>query len=172
MTMTAIGKVPGCSKAAASLTENGHTVPGIDTVERFARALGVEPCWLAFGNEGQRVFREKIPKSERAQDKSDQSTYEQTFTYKEAGKRVSERRKALNMSLRTVGEAAGISYQTVKLIESGDSIPKVDSLHRLAIALDVAPCWLAYGVGEPPIDPAVGSVPLDTQSAPTADAKA
>ena len=24
-------------------------IPGVDTVERLARALGVSPCWLAHG---------------------------------------------------------------------------------------------------------------------------
>lgn len=172
MTMTAIGKVPGCSKSAASLTENGHTVPGIDTVERFARALGVEPCWLAFGSEGAKVFKEKTKRSDRQLEEINLSSYEPTFGYKDVGRRVFDRRKALNLSLRTVGAAAGISYQTVKLIESGEAVPKVDSLHRLAIALDVAPCWLAYGVGDPPIDPAEAGLQRGTQSEPTEDAKA
>lgn len=152
--------------------ENGEVTPQIDTVEKIARAIGVQPCWLAFGYDGEKPFREKVARADRPENGIKPICDNDCTDSVIVGQRLKQRRKALGLSLRQVGTAAGISYQTVNLIECGEAIPKVDSLHRLAIALDVAPCWLAYGVGEPPIDPAVGSRPLDTQSAPTADAKA
>ena len=51
--------------------------------------------------------------------------------------------------MRTLSAAAGISVQTWSNTESGVTIPKVDSLERMSVALDVAPSWLAYGDDEP-----------------------
>jgi transcriptional regulator with XRE-family HTH domain len=31
--------------------EHGHTEPSLATIEQLAAALGVTPCWLAFGCE-------------------------------------------------------------------------------------------------------------------------
>lgn len=167
-----IARRAGIGNTTTARIERGERTPQIDTVERIARALGVEPCWLAFGLDGDKPFNLKSKCTKPETDVPAICEIVMTSAYTGVAKRLTDRRSALGLSLRQVGTAAGISYQTVNLIECGEAIPKVDSLHRLAIALDVAPCWLAYGVGEPPSDPAVGSRPLDTQSAPTADAKA
>ena len=169
---TDIGRKAGLGHQTATQIERSLRTPQIDTVERIARALCVEPCWLAFGLDGDKPFNLKSKVTKPETDVPATCEIVMTSAYLGVAKRLTDRRSALGLSLRQVGTAAGISYQTVNLIECGEAIPKVDSLHRLAIALDVAPCWLAYGVGDPPIDPAVGSRQLDTQSAPTADAKA
>lgn len=50
--------------------------------------------------------------------------------------------------MRQLSEAAGISVQTWSNTEAGKTVPKVDSLERMAVALNVAPAWLAYGYVE------------------------
>ena len=32
--------------------EHGQTEPSLSTIEQLAAALGVSPCWLAFGDQG------------------------------------------------------------------------------------------------------------------------
>src|SRR5438105_2603633 len=46
----------GLSPPTAANIESGGDMPAIDTVEHLARALGVAPCWLAFGVLGERTF--------------------------------------------------------------------------------------------------------------------
>lgn len=169
---TEIGRRAGVHSTTTTRIERGERTPQIDTVERIARALDVEPCWLAFGFDGGKPFNLKSKVTRPETDVPDICTGGLTTAYLGVAKRLSERRSALGLSLRQVGTAAGISYQTVNLIECGEAVPKVDSLHRLAIALDVAPCWLAYGVGDPPIDPAEAGLQRGTQSEPTEGAKA
>lgn len=169
---TDIGRSAGLGHQTTTQIERGLRTPQIDTVERIARALDVEPCWLAFGFDGGKPFNLKSKVTRPETDVPDISTSGLTTAYLGVAKRLSDRRSALGLSLRQVGTAAGISYQTVNLIECGEAVPKVDSLHRLAIALDVAPCWLAYGVGDPPIDPAEAGLQRGTQSEPTEGAKA
>lgn len=169
---TEIGRRAGIGHQTTTRIERGERTPQIDTVELIARALQVEPCWLAFGFDGGKPFNLKSKVTKPETDVPDIATSELTSAYLGVAKRLSDRRSALGLSLRQVGTAAGISYQTVNLIECGEAVPKVDSLHRLAIALDVAPCWLAYGVGDPPIDPAEAGLQRGTQSEPTEGAKA
>jgi transcriptional regulator with XRE-family HTH domain len=40
----------GVSTTTIIDTEHGRRVPGADTLERLAIALGVEPAWLAYGD--------------------------------------------------------------------------------------------------------------------------
>lgn len=167
-----IALAAGLTPSTATRMENGEVTPQIDTVEKIAKAIGVQPCWLAFGYDGDKPFREKVSRPDKSHTDIKLITAEDATNSALVGKRLQYRRKALNLSLRQVGTAAGISYQTVNLIECGEAVPKVDSLHRLAIALDVAPCWLAYGVGDPPIDPAEAGLQRGTQSEPTEGAKA
>jgi len=47
--MLALAKRSGVSNATINDIEKGRQLPAVDTVERLARALGVRPCWLAFG---------------------------------------------------------------------------------------------------------------------------
>lgn len=61
--------------------------------------------------------------------------------------RLKLKRDQLGLSLRQLSEAAGVSFETIRKIETGKAIPKVDTCERIAIALGVSPCWLAFGVG-------------------------
>lgn len=55
--------------------------------------------------------------------------------------------EARSLSLRAVAKAAGISAQSLLLTEAGETVPLVSTCEALAVALDVSPCWLAYGYG-------------------------
>ncbi len=50
LTYSALGELAGMSHATVQNIEIGRTVPGIDTVERLARALSLDPRWFAYGN--------------------------------------------------------------------------------------------------------------------------
>lgn len=67
--------------------------------------------------------------------------------YKAVGERCKQAREARSLSLRAVAKAAGISAQSLLLTESGETVPLVSTCEALAVALDVSPCWLAYGYG-------------------------
>jgi transcriptional regulator with XRE-family HTH domain len=54
------------------------------------------------------------------------------------------------LTLRAVASAAGVSPQSILLIEKGESEPRISTVEEIAVALDVAPGWLAYGEGEGP----------------------
>lgn len=132
--------------------EQGNQHPGIDIVERMAAGLGVSPCWLAFGDEGPEPFQQKRPRSSLPLDlpSPEPGPLEIEDLHQRTGARLRLRREELALSLRQLADSAGVSYQTIAYIEAGSTVPKVDSVHRLAVALDVAPCWLAYGVGRKP----------------------
>ena len=50
--------------------------------------------------------------------------------------------------MRALAKAADVSYQAVLYTESGQTVPRVDTIEAIAVALDVAPGWLAYGEDE------------------------
>lgn len=61
--------------------------------------------------------------------------------------RLLQSREARGCTLRGLAERAGLSAQAVLYIEQAKVVPKVDTCELLAVALDVAPGWLAYGEG-------------------------
>lgn len=142
--------------------ESGERVPGIDTIERLATALGVPACWLAFGGDGQEPFRKKIrrqgPHPEPPEPQPGDRSASESHAW--VGRRVTAAREAAGLSMRELGRRAELSVQAVSLLESGRAFPRVDSCEALALALEVAPCWLAYGVGRGPAvdeEPSPGS---------------
>lgn len=50
MNPTALGREAGLSRMAVSYIEAGRSAPSVDTVEKLAYALDVEPSYLAFGD--------------------------------------------------------------------------------------------------------------------------
>lgn len=151
LTPAEVGLAVGLSRQTCAYIETSRRVPGIDTVEKIASSLGVSPCWLAYGTDGTEQFQQKRSRTcegdgvpPEAQD--DQPSYFRAL-YKGAGERCKTLREARGLSLRQLAEAAGISVQTVANTEAGSTVPKVDNVERLAVALDCAPCWLAFGVG-------------------------
>ncbi|MBL9042446.1 MAG: L-histidine N(alpha)-methyltransferase [Myxococcales bacterium] len=53
------------------------------------------------------------------------------------------------MTYAAVGRAAGISHAMVMYIETGQTIPGLETVEKLALAFKVDPRWLAYGNPEP-----------------------
>ena len=48
--MLAWARRSGVSSATINDIEKARQMPAADTIERLARALGLRPCWLAFGD--------------------------------------------------------------------------------------------------------------------------
>lgn len=140
----------GVAQPVISRTKAGLATPAIDTVERLAAALGVPPGWLAFGDEGTEPFRQRRPRSPVPMDPPtpDPNRREPAGMYKPVGERCKQAREARSLSLRAVAKAAGISAQSLLLTEAGETVPLVSTCEALAVALDVSPCWLAYGYGQ------------------------
>ena len=61
-------------------------------------------------------------------------------------------RNAAGLSLRALARAADLAPTTISNIEEGRSLPSVETAEKLAGALGVSPCWLAYGEGEGPAE--------------------
>lgn len=134
--------------AIKAIEEEGR-IPAIDTVEHLARALAVEPCWLAFGVLGERTFGTgRFPSAEQGPDDPRPAAPAGPLTCQRIGERVVKARARLTM--RGLARVADVAVMTVSNIEAGETMPSVETAERLAGALGVSPCWLAYGVGEGP----------------------
>ncbi len=59
--------------------------------------------------------------------------------YSEIGKRIARRRKALGLRQTQVCERAGINDKYLSCIERATSIPSLEVVMRLALALDTTP---------------------------------
>jgi len=49
MTVAELGRLSGVTAGALHLIEAGKSIPGVDTVEKIAKALRVDPRWFAYG---------------------------------------------------------------------------------------------------------------------------
>lgn len=127
--------------------EEGTQQPGIDLIEKIAVGLGISPVWLAFGHEGALPFREKQPRPAVPFDDPVPEPGKGLFhaRYVDCGERLRQVREQLGLSLRSLAEAANVSYQAVLNTETGLTVPKAETIEAIAVALDVAPGWLAYG---------------------------
>ncbi len=157
LTVHEMGALAGLSNSVVSYIENGR-VPLLDSVERIALAVGVSPCWLAFGADGAGRFRQKIARTAERSRLSETPHPIKGATVmlgsKDAPTRCQYARMRLGLTRIALGEAAGTSGVTVGAFETGRNRPRLDLVERLAMALDVAPCWLAFGVGPgPELDP-------------------
>lgn len=64
--------------------------------------------------------------------------------------RLRRARKAHGLSHAALAREAGLaSRTTTTILESGDSVPRVDTVEKLAHALKLSPCFLAFGVEQP-----------------------
>ena len=59
--------------------------------------------------------------------------------YSEIGKRIARRRKKLGLKQSVVEERAELSYKYLSSIERAISIPSIEVIMRLALALDTTP---------------------------------
>jgi len=64
----------------------------------------------------------------------------------EIGRRIRLARHALGISLEDLGELAEVNWTTIGKIERGASSPTVESLIRIATALEVDPGALVTGI--------------------------
>ena len=62
-----------------------------------------------------------------------------TLDYGEIGKRIARRRKELGLKQSEVEEKADLGYKYLSNIERSISIPSVEVIMRLAVALDTTP---------------------------------
>ena len=125
--MTAAARSTGKSTSSVFLIERRMTLPRINTVEQYAKALGVSPSWLAYG-EGPEDARLAEP------------------TAYGLGQRLVEARKAKGLSRQALGNAAGLTGQTVANIEVHGMMPRVDTVEMLARVLGVTAGWLGFGI--------------------------
>ena len=147
-----IAAMSGLSHVAVGRVEDGKRVPRLATIERIAEALGLSPSWLAYGDEALLPFRHRRPRPVVPPDAPMPAPAERQHLERWRGvaQRLSELRKRLGLTLRDVGDAAGLSAQAILLLEKGGRDPLISTVEQLAVALDVPPGWLAFGEGEPP----------------------
>lgn len=122
----------GLAHSAAAQLESGARIPALDTVEHLARALAVSPCWLAFAADAP------------ADPPGD------ALLCAGLGARLRQVRADRGLSLRALAAEAEISPTTLTDIEQASRSPRLDTFERIAKVLQVAPCWLAFGLG--PVD--------------------
>ena len=70
--------------------------------------------------------------------------------YHEIGKRIARRRKQLGLKQSAVEEKADIGYKYLSSIERGISIPSIEVVMRLSLALDTTPDAFLVGPPGPP----------------------
>ncbi len=150
LTAVHVAKIAKVSNQTIHDIEDGAKgkAPRVDTIEAIARALGVEACWLAFGVQGRKRFRLRVPGG--APPDGQPHCGQQQGQGGDLPARLAAVRQARGLSRLALGRLSKTSDTTVRQIETGRSVPGVDVVERLAGALDVAACWLAYGQGEAP----------------------
>jgi len=57
LTLRGLADAAGLGHVAVDNIETDRHVPGIEIVERLSKALGVSPCWLAYGIGAKRARR-------------------------------------------------------------------------------------------------------------------
>ena len=152
LTLLAVARLAGCSPPSVSRIERGECCPTCITAEALAFALKVSPVWLAFGVEGFVRFAQKQHAQDRAaliHQASDISINKNEHL--NIGARCRLAREQRGFTLRPLGDmAGGLTAQAIIKIEEGVVIPIISTVEALAVALDVAPGWLAFGEGEGP----------------------
>ena len=146
---TAVSARAGLSASVAGEMEDAKHLPRLHTVERVAAALGVSPCWLAFGHHGGDPIRKRRPRLPVPLELPEPVTGGVPFQslYLGMPRRLRTQRAAQFLSLRQLAEPAGLSFEQIRKCENGATVARVDTCERLAIALGCSPCWLAYGLG-------------------------
>lgn len=154
LTMDELAALAGCSNALISKIEAGQSRTSIAIAESIAVAFGVSPTFLAFGHEGVIPFRQKQPVPDVLPVDPvpcpSKTMCGAAAAHCGVGARLTRAREVRGCTLRGLAQRAGLSAQAVLYIENAKVVPKVDTCELLAVALDVAPGWLAYGEGQGP----------------------
>lgn len=66
------------------------------------------------------------------------------------GRRIFEARAKREMTMDQLAAKAKVSQPTISKLERGIHDPAAGVVEKLARALGVDPCWLAYGTGQTP----------------------
>lgn len=150
LSQNALERLSDVPHAVISRFEADLNRPKIDTVEKLAAGLGVSPVYLAFGSEGDQPFRPKTPAYLKIDETPTPQPGKGQFRerYRGAAERLKTSRERLGLSLRDLAAAAQVSYQAVLYTETGRTVPRLDTIEAIAVALDVAPGWLAFGEDE------------------------
>ena len=149
LSLIQVAMAAGVAQPIPGRFERGEAFSALDTVERMACAVGVSPGWLAYGYEGTEPYRERYPRPIVAPSDPIPDEALRTFQARYAGfpERLRLSRARSGLSMRALSTAAGVSVQTWSIAESGKVAPRVDTAERMAVALGVAPSWLAFGEG-------------------------
>ena len=126
--LRALSVLAGLSHDTVRNIETAGSVPSIETVEKLANTLKVAPQWLAFAEETTVAVSESM-------------------RYDGLASRLAEARKQSDLSLRTLGDKAGLPAGTVHAVERSKYVPSITAVEKLAKALGISPGWLAYGNG-------------------------
>ena len=73
----------------------------------------------------------------------------QNFAYVKLPDRLRRARREAGVSRAGLSVDAGLSQNALYGIESGERIPRVDTIEKLAKALRLSPCMLAFAVEQP-----------------------
>jgi len=65
------------------------------------------------------------------------------------GLRIGSRRRELGMKQKELAEKAGFSDNYISSIETGKSVPTIDTLVRICLALDITPDYCLLGTMRP-----------------------
>ena len=153
LSQRALGDLANVNQAAISSIERGSAVSKISTIEQIATALGVSPIWLAFGEDGHMPWRERHRRFGIESSPAPEPTpgaHPCLDLYRAMGQRLCQARESKGWSMRALGREAGCTVAAISLLEAGSSIVLLSTCEDLAKVLDVAPGWLAYGVGQGP----------------------
>lgn len=148
-----LAKMAAVNQGTVSTVEIGLGTSKISTIEQLATALGVSPVWLAFGDDGHLPWRERHRRFGIGPDAPPTPAPSQRpcpELYGGMGDRLRAARIAKGLSMRALGRQAGCTVAAISLLEAGTSIVLLSTCEELAKALDVAPGWLAYGIGTGP----------------------
>ena len=152
LSMRDIAPLAGCNQATVGNIENGKNTPSVAIVEGLAIALGVSPTYLAFGHDGLVPFRQKqpVPDVPLPEPLPNPGQGRERTAHLGLPVRLRQTRELRGHSLRGLAALAGLTAQAVLYLENSSTTAKLDTCELLAVALDVAPGWLAYGEGVGP----------------------
>lgn len=153
LTQHELAEMAQLTRQAVSLIESGQRTAKISTVESLATALGISPAYLAFGEEGEQLWRKRRPRFGIEPEPMPMPSPGARLCpnlHHRMGERLRQAREAKNLSMRALGRAAGCTVASVSLLEAGTGVSLLSTCEELAKALDVAPAWLAYGLGVGP----------------------
>lgn len=147
-TQLSLSRASRVSVATISLLETQVRMIELGALEQLAAALSVSPSWVAYGPEGFAPFRQKRPRGAtplRMPEPELVSLSKESTRYRGLPDRMREARTRLGLTLRALERACGISLQAISCTEQGITVPKIQTLEAIAVGLDVAPGWLAFG---------------------------